>query len=163
VIAVRDRTRGLIKRAIDSGDWLPYEAQLCGSAVNYARVGLTFEGWYVLTVCIADVVTPHMIAAYGSEPHRLGEALRVMRRFLDPAVQTVRRLATNLRPDILDDLGLLAALEWQAREVEARSGIRFDLALPEEEIDAPEDQATAIFRIFQEILTNVVRHARAKN
>lgn len=252
VAAMRDQTRALVRRGIDGGDWSPYEAQLRASAEEYARVGLTFEGWYVLTVCLADVVTEHLIAAHAGEPERLNEALRVMRRFLDrvrvmlttefiaakeralaeseksmralagrlqsaieaerrrmareihdqlgqqltalkldqswilrrfetrdrngvgelladmdhlldTTVATVRRLATNLRPDILDELGLVAAVEWHARDVEARSGIRFDVILPEEEIDAPDPQATAIFRMFQEISTNVVRHAGARN
>lgn len=93
----------------------------------------------------------------------VAEQLADMDHLLDTAVATVQRLATELRPHILDELGLLAALEWQACAVERRSGIRIDVALPEEEIDAPDEQATAIFRMFQEILTNVVRHAGAKN
>ena len=93
----------------------------------------------------------------------VAEQLADMGQLLHTAVATVQRLATDLRPDILDELGLLAALEWQACAVEQRSGIRFDLALPEEELDAPDEQTTAIFRIFQETLTNVVRHAGAKN
>lgn len=93
----------------------------------------------------------------------VGELLVDMDHLLDTTITTVRRLATDLRPDVLDELGLVAALEWHARAVEARSGIRFDVSLPEEEIDASDEQATAVFRMFQETLTNVVRHARAQN
>lgn len=93
----------------------------------------------------------------------VAEQLADMDHLLDTAVATVQRLATALRPHILDELGLVAALEWQACAVEQRSGIRFDVALSDEEIDAPDEQATAVFRIFQEISTNVVRHAGAKN
>ena len=77
-------------------------------------------------------------------------------------IQRVRQLATSLRPAVLDDFGLVAALEWQAREFETRTGIVCDLAeLPPEDLDVPRDSATAIFRIFQETLTNVARHAEA--
>ncbi len=55
---------------VGSGDWSPYEAQLRTSAANYARAGLTFERWYILTVCLADVVTPQMVEAYDGEPAR---------------------------------------------------------------------------------------------
>jgi signal transduction histidine kinase len=252
VAGARKMTRELVRGSVGSGDWSPYEAQLRASAANYARAGLTLERWYILTVCLADVVTPQMVQAYDEEPARLIEALRAMSRFLDrvrvtlateflaahelelaesekrmralaarlqsaieeerkrmareihddlgqqltalkldhswilrrfetsdrtgvaeqladmdhlldTAVATVQRLATDLRPHILDELGLLAALEWQANAVEQRSGIRFDVALPEEELDVPDEQATAIFRMFQEISTNIVRHAGAKN
>ena len=73
--AWEEATRDLVRRGIEEGDWSAYEVHLRASALSYARVGLTFEGWYVLTVCIADVLTPHMIAAYGGEPHHLSEAL----------------------------------------------------------------------------------------
>jgi signal transduction histidine kinase len=73
----------------------------------------------------------------------------------------VRKLCTELRPSVLDDLGLVPALEWQAREFEARTHIRCELKLPVANLEAGRDQATALFRIFQEILTNVARHSAA--
>jgi len=62
----------------------------------------------------------------------------------------------------LDELGLIPAIEWQAQEFEERTGIQCDCTLPSEELDIENDKATAIFRIFQEALTNVARHAGAK-
>jgi signal transduction histidine kinase len=72
----------------------------------------------------------------------------------------VRKLCTQLRPSVLDDLGLISALEWQAGDFQKRSNIKCALEL-EELGPVPAELATAIFRIFQEVLTNVARHARA--
>lgn len=82
---------------------------------------------------------------------------------LDNTIQTVRRIATALRPSILDDLGLIAAIEWQSEEFEKRSGITalFHTGIPE--MNFPPEMAIGLFRICQESLTNVARHARAKN
>jgi len=71
------------------------------------------------------------------------------------------KLCTELRPSILDDLGLVAAIEWQAREFQKRTNIRCEASLEEKQIIATPDQATALFRILQEILTNVARHSQA--
>jgi signal transduction histidine kinase len=90
------------------------------------------------------------------------ERLERMLREIDATIDTVRRIATELRPGILDDLGLVAALEWQAREFEGRSGVRVEFTSPPEERAPDKDRATALFRIFQELLTNVARHARAR-
>lgn len=80
---------------------------------------------------------------------------------VDRMIFMVRRIASELRPRTLDDLGLIAALEWQAQEFEARTGIRSQISLPEEPLSLDPERATAIFRIFQESLTNVARHAEA--
>jgi PAS domain S-box-containing protein len=89
------------------------------------------------------------------------QRLGTMASQIDDCVQTVRRIATGLRPSLLDDLGLDAAIEWQAHEFQSRAGIRVDLSLPENDLRLDRDRATAIFRIFQELLTNVARHAGA--
>jgi PAS domain S-box-containing protein len=80
---------------------------------------------------------------------------------IDGTVITVRRIATELRPSILDDLGLVAAMEWQSEEFERRSGIRTDFKSNVSSATVPADLATSIFRIYQESLTNVMRHADA--
>ena len=82
-------------------------------------------------------------------------------RLVDHTIQSVRRIATELRPGILDDLGLVAAVEWAAEEFAARSGTRLRLDLPREDLVIDQESATAIFRIFQETLTNITRHAEA--
>jgi len=68
---------------------------------------------------------------------------------------------TELRPGVLDDLGLVAAIEWQSRDFERRSGIRCLCEAVQEEIELDHTCATAAFRICQEALTNVMRHAKA--
>lgn len=82
---------------------------------------------------------------------------------VDETTKSVRRIASELRPAALDDLGLEAALEWQAREFQRRTGIRVTLDLPKEELPLDRDRATALFRVAQEALTNVARHAAASN
>jgi len=79
----------------------------------------------------------------------------------DDMIVTLRRIASELRPTMLDDLGLSAALESQAQEFENRTGVRCTVTLPREPITLDRDRSTAVFRIFQESLTNVTRHARA--
>ena len=80
---------------------------------------------------------------------------------IDETIVTVRRISTELRPSILDDLGLVAAVEWQCQEFEGRTGTdcRLDVQLGDVQV-APE-AATAVFRVLQETLTNIIRHAQA--
>jgi len=82
-------------------------------------------------------------------------------KLVDETIQSVRRISTQLRPGILDDLGLMAAVEWAVEESEARTGIKFRLDLPRDDIVIDPECATALFRILQETLTNVARHANA--
>jgi PAS domain S-box-containing protein len=82
-------------------------------------------------------------------------------QLVDETIQTVRRIAAELRPGLLDDLGLVATVEWAGEDFEARTGIPCRLNLPAKDIEVDSQCATAIFRIFQETLTNVVRHAHA--
>ncbi|HLP78438.1 MAG TPA: ATP-binding protein, partial [Candidatus Paceibacterota bacterium] len=89
------------------------------------------------------------------------EKTRELSAHMDSTIQTVRRISTELRPGILDHLGLVAALEWQANEFQNRTGIRCEVhaELLESALDA--NLATTFFRIFQETLTNIIRHAGA--
>src|SRR5919197_15897 len=80
---------------------------------------------------------------------------------VDESIHNVRRISTELRPAILDDLGLVDALEWHAEEFEKRTGIKCTLKAPRRRIEAGPDLGIALFRICQEALTNVARHARA--
>lgn len=99
-----------------------------------------------------------VLSERGAEPvvRKIGQ----MKRMLDGTLQTVRRITTNLRPPVLDELGLRAAIEWQAEGFSRRVGIRCEVDA--DSIECPcKDTSTALFRIFQEILTNVARHAQA--
>ncbi len=80
----------------------------------------------------------------------------------DATVKTVQRIAADLRPGILDKLGLPTALQYEAARFEQRTGIPCRLVMPGDTIPLRSEAATAFFRIFQEALTNVTRHARAK-
>jgi signal transduction histidine kinase len=80
---------------------------------------------------------------------------------IDQTIQSVRRISTELRPGILDDLGLVAAVEWAGEEFETRTRTKCQLDLPPEDIFIDPERATALFRILQETLTNVARHASA--
>jgi PAS domain S-box-containing protein len=89
------------------------------------------------------------------------EKIGKMGTLLDATANLMRRLCTELRPGVLDDLGLVAAIEWQAREYQSRTGIKCETCLELGEVEVDPERSTALFRIFQEILTNVARHARA--
>jgi signal transduction histidine kinase len=80
---------------------------------------------------------------------------------LDETIESIRTTASELRPGVLDRLGLVAAIEWQAEEFERRSGIRCLVDSQIDEIDLEPHRATAVFRIVQEALANVLQHARA--
>lgn len=80
---------------------------------------------------------------------------------IDGAMDTVRRIATDLRPSVLDDLGLVAAVEWQCQEFERGTGITTQLDVPAAHPELEQSCATTVFRILQEGLTNVARHAGA--
>jgi PAS domain S-box-containing protein len=98
----------------------------------------------------------------GRLPQRNGEMLKRIRstgQLADSIIQSIRRISTELRPAVLD-LGLAAAVEWQVQEFQARSGIQCKVRLLTREVVAS-NASTAMFRIFQETLTNVARHAKA--
>jgi len=96
-------------------------------------------------------------AAVAAARDRIG----VMTGLIEETINTVRRISSELRPSILDDLGLVAAIEWQAQQFRARTGIEFDFDTQLETAELNRESATAVFRIFQEILTNVLRHSGA--
>jgi signal transduction histidine kinase len=80
---------------------------------------------------------------------------------IDATVESVREIAARLRPEVLDQMGLAAAIDWQAGDFQRRSGIRCSVSLPAQATALDRERSTAAFRIFQELLTNVVRHAGA--
>lgn len=91
----------------------------------------------------------------------LQEKTKTMITHIDTTIQTVRRIATELRPGILDSLGLVAALEWQANEFQMRTSIPCTVTSTVNDTEWAPDFQTVFFRIFQETLTNVIRHAKA--
>jgi PAS domain S-box-containing protein len=94
---------------------------------------------------------------------QIKEKLNSTLDLLDVTINTVRRIATDLRPSILDDLGLIATLEWQCEEFERRTGIKTRFVEDMTEFDFPPQMAIGLFRICQESLTNIARHSAARN
>jgi two-component system, NarL family, sensor histidine kinase UhpB len=86
---------------------------------------------------------------------------RETNHLLDLMVETVQQIARELRPSVLDGLGLGAALRFEGMRFAERTGITCEVKVPEAAIPLDADRATGMFRVFQELLTNVARHARA--
>lgn len=91
----------------------------------------------------------------------LKEKINKLSENIGISVETVRKITAKLRPGILDELGLLPAIEWQAKEFCNSAGVACELDLSAEEVTFNSEKTTAIFRIFQESLTNIARHANA--
>lgn len=94
-------------------------------------------------------------------PEAIHERTSGMCAQIDRIIDSVRRISSGLRPEVLDEIGLAAAVEWEAREFQRRTGIRCTVELAPGFEDPDDDRSTAMFRICQELLTNVARHANA--
>lgn len=92
---------------------------------------------------------------------QLRERAQAMSEQIDSTIKTVRRMSSQLRPGMLDDLGLGPSIEWYAQEFQTRTGIAVETDVTPEELELDHTRATALYRIFQETLTNVARHAHA--
>ncbi len=103
----------------------------------------------------------HSIANQNREDHQLQKRLSEVMTLTDLAINMVRRVVSELRPGILDDLGLEAALEWQSEDFSDHTNITSNLSWELGDQELEQEISTALFRIYQELLTNVVRHSRA--
>jgi signal transduction histidine kinase len=114
----------------------------------------------ILTAIKMDLtwVARRLPASEGLVLARLTESIQL----INDGVKAVRVICSGLRPGALDDLGLAAAIEWQASDFASRNGVRCEVSVPPVDLHMDGDRATAAFRIFQECLTNVIRHAEAK-
>ncbi len=93
----------------------------------------------------------------------ISKNLNELSNVIDGTIMSVRRIASELRPSILDDFGLLAAIEWQTQEFERKTKIPCYFKTDAIDLDLGAESSTAVFRIFQETLTNIARHAEAKS
>jgi signal transduction histidine kinase len=84
-----------------------------------------------------------------------------IKKLIEDSIRVVRNMALLLRPSMLDDLGLVPALQWQAREVSKHSGVWVRVAADQVSEELPEEHKTCIYRIVQEALHNIVKHADA--
>jgi len=103
----------------------------------------------------------HALGESGTRSPDVAQRVAAMRALIDMTVASVRRIAADLRPVMLDDLGLVPAIEWLANDFTQRYGIAVEHCVQADGIDFSSTAATAIFRIVQEALTNVARHADA--
>jgi PAS domain S-box-containing protein len=117
-----------------------------GQALTGLKIGLHWLGERLV-----DGRTP---------PEDLSRKIASLMGLADDTIVSVRRISSQLRPPVLDRLGLVAAIEWHAREFQ-RDGIRIVMDVTERPIVLDLGRSTSVFRIFQEALTNVARHARA--
>lgn len=97
------------------------------------------------------------------DQQELKEKIDYVSNVIDETVEKVQSITSKLRPVILDELGLVPAIEWQTQEFQKNSGIKCFLTTPSNEFQLDKDKATAVFRIFQEALTNIMRHASASS
>ena len=107
---------------------------------------------------VRDVISE---ASVSSQLAALRSKIEAMITLTETILNTVRRLASEVRPMALDELGLVEAIEWQALQFETRTGIAVEYQCPLEKVDLNSEQSTALFRILQEALTNILRHAQA--
>lgn len=114
----------------------------------------------ILTAIKMDVA---WAANHTSESGAVQNRLKTTVDLISEGVQSVRKICTELRPGVLDDLGLSAAIEWQANEFTSRTGITCFVTVPPDDLDLNGETSIALFRIFQEALTNVARHANANS
>lgn len=112
-----------------------------------------------LTALRLDVSLMRMM--FGQNNPLLVKSIQKIIGQVDDTIQVVRNVASRLRPAALD-IGIVSALEWQAKEFAKKSGLDCELNIYEEKVQLDEERATAIFRIVQESLTNITRHAKAK-
>ncbi|TAN39282.1 MAG: PAS domain S-box protein [Nitrospirae bacterium] len=123
------------------------------------RIGREIHDELGQILTAADIELGRAIKKSGPDDP-LAQKLSEVSELIDVALEDVQRICSELRPRVLDHLGLTAALEWQAEEFSNRSGIRCSLDLPPQ-INLSGEISTALFRIFQEVLTNVARHSGA--
>ena len=135
--------------------------QLIGNQENERRHlarELHDEVGQVLTAVFYDLQTLKT-ARQPMPPSRLDESLAVV----DRAIQQVRTMSLDLRPSMLDDLGLAPTIKWYAERLAGSTGLTIHLLAPPSAVDLPADVRTACFRVAQEAMTNISRHAKAKH
>ncbi|HWD36118.1 MAG TPA: PAS domain-containing sensor histidine kinase [Casimicrobiaceae bacterium] len=115
----------------------------------------------LLTMLQMDVVWCKEKLPYGNDA--LDARLARMEGLLKSTIAATRRIASDLRPLMLDDLGLVPSLEWLVENFSQRTGIACKLTLAERDLAVPKAHASAIFRIVQESLTNIAKHAQASH
>lgn len=119
--------------------------------LGQALTGLKFDlNWLHKNISLNENPLPQLL-----------EKIQTMSKIVDATIVWARRMISELRPSVLDDLGLVDAIEWLVKDYQERTGLVCTFNPPQEEIILDQERSTALFRICQEGLTNVVRHAKA--
>lgn len=180
---VRDlsgRTTGVASLCIDITDQVASESHLRALVVQLRALSARLDSireeertriardlhddlGQTLTALKMDLAQLGRDLKYGRAGSTIDERLREMSSLVEMCMKNTRRIATDLRPSVLDDIGILAAIEWQLAEFERRSGLSTTLAVAAADVEIDAARGTALFRIVQEALTNVVRHADASH
>jgi PAS domain S-box-containing protein len=92
----------------------------------------------------------------------LSEKIKSISRLIDGTIQTIQKISRELRPPLLEHLGLTAALEWQLKDFQKRTGLEGSLTISPRKLTLDQEDSTLIFRLVQEMLTNIIRHAEAQ-
>ena len=145
----REELRGLSARLVEAQE----QERRAISRELHDEVGQSLNALRVDLANLAAITPPD-----NREAHQFLEAARGL---ADESIKALRNMALLLRPSMLDDLGLVAALGWQAREVSRRTGIRVDLVADDVPEELPEEHKTCVYRVVQEALQNASRHADA--
>ena len=114
-----------------------------------------------LKMDLAWVISKGIAQAEAALPRELAERTAAMSEALDDTIESIRETASELRPGLLDDAGLEAAIEWEARQFEASTGVECSLECSPAHVKLDREQSINVFRICEELLTNVARHAKA--
>jgi len=92
----------------------------------------------------------------------LSEKIKSMTRLIDGTIHTIQKISRELRPPLLEHLGLTATLEWQLKDFQNRTGLKGSLIISPRQLTLDQEDSTLIFRLVQELLTNIIRHAEAQ-
>lgn len=117
------------------------------------ELGQTLTALKLEITCLQDELDPE------NPEHQ--QASETITRLIDQTIAAVQHISTELRPQLLDVFGLAEAINWQAQEMHKRTGIEFDLKEMDQQVKLDPERSTTLFRIFQETLTNIARHAQA--
>jgi signal transduction histidine kinase len=113
----------------------------------------------ILTVLKTDLsLLSQKVSTDQKEHHAL---IKEIKKTIDQTIQTVQKISTELKPRLIDEVGLVEAVRWQAKEFQKHTGIKCELSLSEKDMNPDKRTSIVLFRILQEALTNVARHAEA--
>ncbi len=157
IVQAREELKQLSARLVDAQE----NERRSISRELHDQVGQALTGVLVEMANLTRLIRTREMDAAGKSA--LEEKSGEIKRLLEESIGVVRNMSLLLRPSILDDLGLIPALQWQAREVSKRNGIAVKVAAESVSEALPEEVATCVFRVTQEALHNCVQHAGAHN